>query len=182
MPHVNYEFKAVAKDHRPLRAILKKLKARSPGIDHQIDTYFRIPEGRLKIRQGNIENSLIFYRRTNNARARQSRIRMIAMSPQEAKTVKDILSAALGVRAVVDKKREIYFVGNVKIHLDRVRGLGKFIEVEAINDLQIGGRRVKTRPARIREEALEFQRLFGIENSDIMAESYSDMVLRYKRP
>ncbi len=180
MPHVNYEFKAIAKDHRAIRTILKKLKARSPGIDRQIDTYFRIREGRLKIREGNIENSVIFYRRANTARARQSRVRMIAVTARDAKTMKDILSAALGVRAVVDKRREIYFVDNVKIHLDQVRRLGKFIEVEAIGDLEIGGRRIRSSPAKIREQALEFQRLFGIENSDIVAESYSDMVLRDK--
>lgn len=70
---------------------------------------------------------------------------------------------------VVDKRREIYFVGNVKIHLDRVRGLGKFAEVEAISR---GGSLVK-----VRNQARRFQNLFGIAASDIVPQSYSDLIL-----
>ena len=62
------------------------------------------------------------------------------------------------VADVVDKRREIYFAGNVKIHLDRVRGLGRFVEVEAISR----SRKVK----KIREQARRFQVLFAIAESD----------------
>ena len=87
--------------------------------------------------------------------------------------MKAILAAAVGVLAVVDKRREIYFAGNVKIHLDRVRGLGRFVEVEAISR--------SGRVGRIREQARNFQKLFGIRSADIVAESYSDLVLRKAR-
>jgi len=84
-----------------------------------------------------------------------------------------ILARALGTLAVVDKRREIYFVKNVKIHLDRVRQLGEFIEVEAIS---------RTGDARkIRSQARQFQKLFGITAKDIVAESYSDLILRRNR-
>jgi predicted adenylyl cyclase CyaB len=70
---------------------------------------------------------------------------------------------------VVDKRREIYFVKNVKIHLDRVRRLGKFLEVEAIS---------RTGDAnRIQSQARQFQKLFGITTEDMVAESYSDLIL-----
>ena len=72
-----------------------------------------------------------------------------------------ILGRALGTLAVVDKWREIYFVKNVKIHLDRVRQLGKFLEVEAISR----ARDVK----KIRSQARQFQELFGITAKDIVA-------------
>ena len=77
--------------------------------------------------------------------------------------------SALGVIAVVDKLREIYYVDNVKIHLDRVRGLGKFLEVEAF--VRKGGLR------RGRKQAEKIRELFGVLPEDILAHSYSDLIL-----
>jgi len=165
---VSFEFKARLTNEKHVRAALKTLGARFVGTDHQVDTYFRVRRGRLKVREGQIENALIAYERTNLPRARPSRVRMIELAP--ASPMKEILAAALGVLAVVDKRREIYFAGNVKIHLDRVRGLGRFVEVEAISR----SRKVK----KIREQARRFQVLFAIAESDIVPESYSDLVLR----
>jgi adenylate cyclase class 2 len=163
-----YEFKARLDNDVRVRAALKKLRGRYVGIDHQIDTYFRVPAGRLKIREGRIENALVFYQRSNARRARQSKVEL-ARLPRRS-SVRTVLSMALGVLAVVDKRREIFFVGNVKIHLDRVRGLGKFVEVEAI--ARGGGL------AKVRSQALAFQKLFGILASDIVPQSYSDLILR----
>src|SRR2546425_146931 len=121
MKLLNFEFKARANDEQQIRAALKRLHARFVGTDHQVDTYFRVPCGRLKVREGRIENALIYYARSNLPRARESRIEMMVLSP--GNSVRKVLSAVFGDLAVVDKRREIYFVGNVKIHLDRVRGL-----------------------------------------------------------
>lgn len=167
MKHVNFEFKARLRNEALVRQVLKKLRARFVGIDHQMDTYFRVPHGRLKVREGNIENALIFYERPNTAGARAARIQMVELPPKNA--VKSILRAALGVLTVVRKRREIYFVGNVKIHLDRVRGLGKFVEVEAIS--RTGKLDV------VQAQAREFQRLFQIAPEDLVGESYSDLIL-----
>jgi len=165
---INYEFKARLKNDAVVRASLKALRARYIGTDHQVDTYFRVPAGRLKIREGRIENALIFYQRTNAARARRSKIEMMMLPPRNS--IRAILAAALGVWVVVDKRREIYFVGNVKIHLDRIRGLGNFVEVEAISR---GGR-----VAKVRDQARKFQRLFGVNAADIVPQSYSDLILK----
>ena len=167
MKILNFEFKARIKDERRVREALKRLGARSIGTDHQIDTYFRVPVGRLKVREGRIENALIFYRRSNARRARQSAIEMMLLPRRNS--LRAILARALATLTVVDKRREIYFVKNVKIHLDRVRNLGKFLEVEAIS--RTGD--VK----KIRSQAKHFQELFGITAKDIVAESYSDLVL-----
>ena len=72
MKLLNFEFKACLRDAPYVRATLKHLRARFLGMDHQVDTYFRIPSGRLKIREGRLENSLIFYKRSNSARPRRS--------------------------------------------------------------------------------------------------------------
>lgn len=166
MKRVNFEFKARMRDERRVRAALKQLRARYVGLDHQVDTYFHAPSGRLKVREGKIENALIFYRRTNSARPRRSSVELMLLPRRNG--LRTILSQVMPQRVVVDKRREIYFVGNVKIHLDRVRGLGKFLEVEAI-----------TRTGRLdraRGQALRFQKLFGVTRHDIVPHSYSDLV------
>jgi predicted adenylyl cyclase CyaB len=167
MKHLNFEFKARLNDERRVREALKRLRARFIGTDHQIDTYFRVPSGRLKVREGRIENALIFYRRSNVRRARQASVEMVLLPRRNS--LRTILARALGTLAVVDKRREIFFVKSVKIHLDRVRRLGKFLEVEAIS--HAGD--VK----KIRSQARQFQRLFGITTEDMVAESYSDLIL-----
>jgi predicted adenylyl cyclase CyaB len=164
---LNFEFKARLNDEPRVRAALKSLRARFIGTDHQIDTYFRVPVGRLKVREGRLENALIFYRRSNVRRARQAAVEMMLLPRRNP--LRAILARSLGTLAVVDKRREIYFVKNVKIHLDRVRQLGKFLEVEAISR--------KGDVKKIRSQARQFQELFGITAKDIVAESYSDLIL-----
>jgi len=169
---LNFEFKARLTNEPRVREALKRLGARFIGTDHQIDTYFRVPSGRLKVREGRIENALIFYRRSDVRRARQAAVEMMLLPRRNS--LRAILTHALGTLAVVDKRREIYFVKNVKIHLDRVRQLGKFVEVEAISRTSD----VK----KIRSQARQFQELFGITAKDIVAESYSDLILAKRLP
>ena len=69
---INFEFKAVANDLEKLERKLQGLNPVFKGEDHQIDTYFNVSKGRLKMREGNIENSLIYYERKNDADAKQS--------------------------------------------------------------------------------------------------------------
>ena len=171
MKVLNFEFKAHLPNESHIRAVLRRLRARFMGTDHQVDTYFRIPSGRLKIREGRIENSLIYYQRRDSARARRSTVDMMLLPRRNS--VRAILSRALPVLTVVDKRREIYFVGNVKIHVDRVRGLGKFVEVEAMTrsgDID-----------KVRSQAAKFQKLLGITAADIVPLSYSDMILKKRK-
>ena len=101
------------------------------GIDHQTDTYFRVPHGRLKLREGRIENALIYYERADQASAKQSNVLLTQTRPDSA--LKAQLTQALGVLVVVKKQRETAFIDNVKFHIDRVEGLGHFVEIEAID-------------------------------------------------
>jgi adenylate cyclase class 2 len=170
MQGVNIEFKARMRDEKRVRAALESLNPHVAGTDHQVDTYFNTPTGRLKLRQGNIENSLIFYQRENSAKVRPSRVLLCEFSdPAQTRTLKKVLAAALGVAAVVDKVREIYFVDNVKIHLDRVRRLGKFLEVEAF--VRNGNLR------RARKQAERMKEMFGVLPKDILSHSYADLIL-----
>ncbi len=166
---VNFEFKAKAGDIARLEEKLKALNPDFKGEDHQVDTYFNVGAGRLKLRQGNIENSLIYYEREDTAGPKQSDILLYQHLPDPA--LKDILIRTLGVKTVVDKKRRIYFIENVKFHFDQVEGMGSFVEVEAIDrDGTIGLEKLK-------EQCSFYARLFELQNDSYIANSYSDMVL-----
>ncbi len=170
MATVNIEFKA--KTNR-LEELEKKLLTLNPlfiGIDEQCDTYFNVPTGRLKLREGNIENTLIFYERSNTAGAKQSNI--ILYHHQPDKSLKEILTKVNGIKVVVDKKRKIYFIDNVKFHFDVVKGLGTFAEVEAIDKTgDIGVERLK-------EQCSFYAGFLEILPEDYIANSYSDMLLQ----
>ena len=72
MSHINFEFKAKAQNIGELTKKLLRLNPRFIGEDKQTDTYFNVKKGRLKLREGNIENSLIYYERNDSAGAKQS--------------------------------------------------------------------------------------------------------------
>ena len=129
MGHVNVEIKARCLDHELIRRRLRARAARGAGTDHQVDTYFRVARGRLKLREGRIENALIHCERDDAGWPRESRVTLQPVAP--GSRFKEILAAALGVLVVVDKEREFYFADNVKFHLDTVRGLETFAEIEA---------------------------------------------------
>lgn len=168
MTHQIIEIKARATDHDRARAVLRERNARFVGLDHQVDTYFRAAAGRLKLREGAIENTLIHYQREDVSGPKHSQVSLFANPP--GSTLKGILRDALGIDVIVDKQREIYFLDNVKVHLDEVAGLGTFVEIEAIDG--DGSRSLEA----LRAQCEELMRAFGIRAQDLLALSYSDLV------
>jgi adenylate cyclase class 2 len=167
--HINFEFKAKAIHIEEAEQRLKQLNPEFRGEDHQVDTYFNVQHGRLKLREGNIEHALIWYERADTASAKQSTVLLYQHAPDN--TLKDILIKTLGIKVVVDKKRRIYFIDNVKFHFDRVAGLGTFIEVEAIDEYgDIGTEKLQAQCA-------IYANLFEIQPDSYIANSYSDMIL-----
>lgn len=170
--HINFEFKAKCSGIERLESLLKEKNPVFIGTDHQIDIYFNVSNGRLKLREGTIENSLIHYNRSNTADAKQSDVTLYQHQPD--KNLREALTKALGIKTVVDKKRKIYFLGNVKFHFDEVNELGSFVEVEAIDsDGTIGIEKLK-------EQCNSYVQLFGITKEQFIAESYSDLLLAKK--
>src|SRR6185503_16492934 len=133
MSHLNVEIKAIVNDPSFVRDYLVNHSAIFNGTDEQTDTYFNINAGRLKLREGNIENNLIFYERNNQAGPKSSHFNLVKI--EDAKGLKEVLTKSMGIKVVVKKKREIYYIGNVKFHIDEVPGLGSFAEIEAGNIL-----------------------------------------------
>jgi len=133
MPFLNVEIKAKCPDPVFVKNYMEANKAEYKGLDEQTDTYFNVPNGRLKLREGNIENNLIWYDRANLAGPKNSHFHLVKIA--DAKALKEVLAQALGVKVVVKKNRHIYYIKNVKFHIDEVPGLGSFVEIEAGNIL-----------------------------------------------
>jgi adenylate cyclase, class 2 len=168
----SFEFKAKA-DIKLLEYKLQQLNPVWKGNDKQTDTYFNVPHGRLKLREGQIENALIYYNRENVKRTKLSDVMLYKHTPGEG--LKDILTELHGIKVIVEKTRSIYFVNNVKIHFDTVAGLGTFIEVEALDET--GERSLEM----LQEQCNEFLHLFGIQDGDLLSSSYSDMLINFEQ-
>ena len=163
MNKLNVEFKARIDDLDGVRSKLRTLKPRELGVDHQCDVYFEVPNGRLKLREGGIEQSLIFYKRSNQAATRESHV--VYATVDNPTELRRVLEAALPVAGIVEKDREIYYVGETKIHLDRLTGHGFFLEVEAPSAA----------------EADRFFEFFGLEPAALEGRSYADFARKNLR-
>ncbi len=170
MNWINVEIKAKSNDNDTIEKILLARNADYKGLDHQIDTYFNVPNGRLKLREGNIEHALIQYNRTNQSGPKISDITYY--KPKDSTHLKKALLAALGKKVVVDKKRKIFFIDNVKFHLDTVLGLGTFCEIEAIDKYG------KIGLEKLQEQCQYYIDLFQIQSEDLVSVSYSDLLLQ----
>ena len=167
---INYECKARCHDLDRIEQILLNLNADYKGEDHQIDTYFETDNGRFKLREGNIENALIFYQRQDIAGAKVSDISYYQSADKES--LKQVLTKAMNVISCVDKRRKIFFIDNVKFHLDRIEGLGTFVEIEAI------GMTESDTVEKLKNQCAQYIEMFGIQDDDFVADSYVDMVRR----
>jgi homotetrameric cytidine deaminase len=168
-PRRNVELKATDPDPARSLAVCLELGATDGGTLVQRDTYFRVPDGRLKLREQEPGGAvLIQYRRDDRPEARESRYRLVEL--QDAGAARTALEQALGTLAVVEKERRLLLWEGVRIHLDTVAGLGSFVELEGVapegSDLSGEHDRV----ARL-SEAL------GIDDARILSDSYSDLVL-----
>lgn len=165
---LNIELKARCEDLGRLRERCESLGAESQDPERQIDTYFRVAHGRLKLRESLQSGpELIHYIRGDVAGARESHYQLYRV--EDAEGLKTILEKALGVKAVVAKRREIYLIGNVRVHLDKVQDLGSFVELEGIVEnlaelVYVG------------DEVQRLRQALGIEDHALVKESYADLI------
>ena len=165
----NIEIKARTTKHTFIREVLHAMPSVFKGTDYQRDTYFNVPQGRLKLRDGNIEKALISYNRNDQAGPKKSDYRLHHCSDPE--TLRECLTHSLGVLVDVKKVREIYYVDQVKVHLDVIDGLGQFVEIEVRDETDQADEQMMLVVCRF------FMAQFGIDQSDLIENSYSDMLL-----
>ena len=164
----NLEVKAVDPDPQATLAAALQLGAADQGLMHQRDTYFHAVIGRLKLREAPPRPAeLIAYDRAELSGPKVSLYRVVPVADHIA--LIEALRDALGVRCVVEKARRLLLWRNVRIHLDRVTGLGHFVEVEAIATAP-GGLEVE------RDRVEELRAVLGIADERLVAQGYADLV------
>ena len=165
----NIELKA--RDPDPARSLQSSLAlgAEDHGWLQQLDTYFNVPRGRLKLREQDDTAELIHYERSDDPVERESNYRILPVEDPEA--LKEVLAAALGVLVAVEKSRRLLLWRNVRIHLDQVPGLGSFIELEAVAqpDSDLTGEY---------QNVAELRQALDITDGRILGVGYSDELLR----
>jgi len=164
----NVEIKAWARDFERQRLRAEALASGSAEHLVQDDTFFNVPAGRLKLRElGDGSAELIQYDRDDSPGPKESRY--VVFRTTDPGGLKEVLTRALGIRAVVRKRRTVYFFGKTRIHLDQVEGLGSFIELEAVldagQDIQYGN-----------AVAAELMLKLEIEKEDLVAGAYVDLI------
>jgi predicted adenylyl cyclase CyaB len=162
----NLEVKARCGDLETVRERAERLGARSAGTLRQHDTFFAAPHARLKLRvadQGAAE--LIAYRRADAPSARESEY--FVYSTADAPRLLAVLTRALGRAGVVEKRRRLYLYGHTRIHLDEVRGVGDFVELETVLAGQDEGD--------ARAELETVVAALGLAPDDLVAGAYVDL-------
>ena len=168
MNFLNIEIKARVDDVSGIRNFLLQNHAEFIGVDHQKDIYFNVKKGRLKLREGNIENNLIYYERADIHGPKNSHFTLVKVT--KSNELKDVLEKSIGIKVIVNKTREIYFIGNIKFHIDKVQNLGNFIEIEASNMNAV------IPEEKLLEQCEYYMNKFEIKPGDLVTNSYSDLL------
>jgi adenylate cyclase class 2 len=168
LPYSDFSIKARCATPEEIEQRLKDLDALFVGEDFQTDTYFETGVGKLKLREGNIENLLTHYVREEHDGKMRTTVFLYEWNPSEE--IKNQYTHSSLVIGKIVKRRKIYWIGNVKFHIDRFDNGEFFVEIEAIDREGTMG----SEP--IRQQAENFCQLLQIRKEDILKESYIDML------
>jgi adenylate cyclase, class 2 len=164
----NLELKSLYDSLARAKRIARAIGAAHKGTLRQVDTYFSMRFGRLKLREIDGEKSeLIYYERANAKRSRYSDYRIVPLT--EPRSARDAFRRLFGISVVVRKKRTLFLYQNARIHIDSVQRLGTFIEFEVV--VNRGKKQARALMQFLRKE-------FRIDPASLVAGSYSDMLRR----
>jgi adenylate cyclase class 2 len=163
----NLEFKARVEGFNLLEKVFVNHGASFVKDLHQVDTYFSVQHGRLKLREIDDERpELIFYQRDETLSSRMhSTYEVVFLDDYQ---LKGLLTKSLGIRVIVEKERRLLKFRNARIHLDRVKKLGEFLEFEILYEGDEHG------DAILLENLKKLAKPFVIEEIN---ESYSDLMM-----
>lgn len=164
----NIEIKAKVKKLDSLRRLAGNIATEPSQTLNQEDVFFQSNKGRLKLRIfSSHSGELIQYERPDTRGAKQSNYLIHKTSkPLE---LRQLLSSALGETVVVKKKREVYMVGQSRIHLDEVAELGSFMELEVVLN-------PKQTPEEGRKIAADLMKKLEVKESDLVSCAYADLL------
>ena len=177
----NLEFKTQCQSLGDFYPRLTDLNAKHRETVHQTDTYFHLSTGegraisetgqpRLKLREidEGTEAWLIYYERPNQDVSRYSQYQLYKLT--DPSTFKNLLTAALGIKTIVKKRRELWIFNNTRIHLDTVVDLGQFVELETVFQGQT--------ETEAKEEHQHVKTTLHLDTASPVAVSYSDLVMQ----
>lgn len=165
---VNIEIKARVHDFDGLYAKAEKLSDLPCQVIPQEDTFFNCPLGRMKLRELSPQHGqLVYYQRADMNGPKHSDYKIF--ETENPAGLKAILSQAYGVRGVVTKVRYLFMVGQTRIHLDKVVGLGEFVELEVVltpGQSDADGEVI----------AMKLMQQLGIADQDLIDSAYMDLL------
>ena len=164
----NVEIKARLRDRDGVERLVRARADHGPEVIVQEDVFFPCESGRLKLRSFSKDSGeLIFYRRLDTEGPTESEFFKAPTSDPEAMAI--ALGAALGTAGVVRKRRTLYRVGQARVHLDEVEGLGHWLELEVVLEPNVSvddGARI----------AQELMLALGVREDDLEARAYIDLL------
>lgn len=165
----NVEIKAFAPNFAEIMSKAESLAADEPKIIEQTDVFFKTDRGRLKLRfLSPTHGELIFYERADQVGPKMS---VYSMYPTgNPIDLRAVLSATYGEHVTVEKVRTLYLIGRTRLHLDNVRHLGQFVELEVVLE---GGRAPEEGVA----EAHRLMDKLGIRQENLIDVAYADLLL-----
>ncbi|MBN2115920.1 MAG: class IV adenylate cyclase [Anaerolineales bacterium] len=164
----NIEIKAYAKNFDRIRRRAEALSDQPVEVLPQEDVFFNTPQGRLKLRvQSANSGQLIYYTRPDQEGPKRSDYHISLTADPE--NLRHVLEMAYGIRGVVRKTRYLYLVGQTRVHLDDVEGLGQFMELEVV----LGEGQSDAEGQAIAEGLLTS---LGVEHSDLVEGAYMDLM------
>jgi len=165
----NLEIKCRLDNFRFVKKRISEIKEIVFLREKQFDVYYKVKKGRLKLRIINDERgNLIFYERKEKTSKRISNY--LISETKSFKELDEILRSQFGVLAIVHKERDIYLDNNIRIHLDSVKGLGKFLEIEIIYE----------NPIKAKKQMEQLIAALGLNEKDFIKASYSDLLINKK--
>ena len=164
----NIEIKARARKFEEIQARAERLSNKPVEVIRQEDIFFNTLQGRLKLRILSGEKSqLIYYTRPDQEGPKRSDYHIFHTS--DPKSLKRALELAYGIRGIVRKTRYLYLVGQTRVHLDEVEGLGPFMELEVV--LQDGQSEAEGEAI-----AEDLRERLGVARSDLLEGAYMDLL------
>jgi adenylate cyclase class IV len=190
----NIEIKARATNVASQLKLAEQISDKALEILVQRDTFFKVADGRLKLREFHDDSrdtvsdtvsdtraaraaQLIFYRRIDTSGPKLSEYYIT--ETDDAMGLKSVLQKAYGIRQVVNKVRSLYMVGRTRLHFDAVENLGDFIELEVVlgeHDSVQGGEAPSETRAQARAEAEALMQQLNIQASDLIDVAYVDLL------
>lgn len=125
---LNLELKIKTPSHSSIIKKMRKPDYKFIGELKQKDVYYKVKKGLLKLRIENGEFTLIKYMRDEKGKrwSNYYLLKLIGDNPEK------YLGTIFRIDSVVEKKRKLYMFKNTRIHLDSVKGLGNFLELESV--------------------------------------------------